>query len=196
MMDAPTSVVFDLGGVLIDWDPRHVYRDLISDEAEMENFLENVVGPAWNRQQDAGRSIADANAELMAKHPEKRELIEAYYGQFDTMMKGPIEGTVSVLEDLAANGVPVYALSNWSAETFPLAQERFDFLKLFKGIVISGHEGLRKPDSALFDLLCDRFELEPEDTLFIDDARPNVEAAEKLGFYTVLFSGPASCVVV
>jgi len=191
MMDTPTSVVFDLGGVLIDWDPRHLYRDLIPDEAEMETFLENVVGQAWNRQQDAGRSIADANAELIAKHPEKRDLIEAYYGQFDTMMKGPIEGTVSVLEDLAANKVPVYALSNWSAETFPLAQERFDFLKLFKGIVISGQEGKRKPDPAIFDLLCERFDLEAEDTLFIDDHRPNVEASEKLGFHTVLFSGPS-----
>tara|TARA_B100000686_G_scaffold332341_1_gene396979 strand:- start:389 stop:1009 length:621 start_codon:yes stop_codon:yes gene_type:complete len=189
--DAPSSVVFDLGGVLIDWDPRHLYRDLIPNEAEMEKFLDDVVGQPWNRQQDAGRSIAEANAELIAKHPDKKDLIEAYYGEFDRMMKGSIGGTVEVLQALADINVPIYALSNWSAETWPLAQARFGFLKLFKGVVISGQEGIRKPDPAIFDLLCDRFELEADETLFIDDHRPNVEAAEKLGFYTVLFSGPS-----
>ncbi len=191
MNDAPTSVVFDLGGVLIDWDPRHLYRELIKDEAAMKAFLADVVGQTWNRQQDAGRSIAEANAELIANHPEHRELIEAYYGEFDRMMKGPIDGTVEVLQDLSANQVPLYALTNWSAETFPLAQARFDFLDLFKGVVVSGREGMRKPDTAIFELLCDRYDLEAEDTLFIDDHRPNVEAAEKLGFHTVLFSGPS-----
>lgn len=191
MNDAPSSVVFDLGGVLIDWDPRHLYRDLIPNEAEMEKFLDDVVGQPWNRQQDAGRSIAEANAELIAKHPDKKDLIEAYYGEFDRMMKGSIGGTVEVLQALADINVPIYALSNWSAETWPLAQARFGFLKLFKGVVISGQEGIRKPDPAIFDLLCDRFELEADETLFIDDHRPNVEAAEKLGFYTVLFSGPS-----
>tara|TARA_B100000676_G_scaffold311656_1_gene382359 strand:- start:16625 stop:17245 length:621 start_codon:yes stop_codon:yes gene_type:complete len=189
--DAPSSVVFDLGGVLIDWDPRHLYRDLIPNEAEMEKFLDDVVGQPWNRQQDAGRSIAEANAELIAKHPDKKDLIEAYYGEFDRMMKGSIGGTFEVLQALADINVPIYALSNWSAETWPLAQARFGFLKLFKGVVISGQEGIRKPDPAIFDLLCDRFELEADETLFIDDHRPNVEAAEKLGFYTVLFSGPS-----
>ncbi len=191
MNDAPSSVVFDLGGVLIDWDPRHLYRDLIPNEAEMEKFLDDVVGQPWNRQQDAGRSIAEANAELIAKHPDKKDLIEAYYGEFDRMMKGSIGGTFEVLQALADINVPIYALSNWSAETWPLAQARFGFLKLFKGVVISGQEGIRKPDPAIFDLLCDRFELEADETLFIDDHRPNVEAAEKLGFYTVLFSGPS-----
>jgi 2-haloacid dehalogenase len=189
--DAPTSVVFDLGGVLIDWDPRHLYRDLIPDEAAMEAFLTDVVGQPWNRKQDAGRPIADANAELIARFPQHKDLIEAYYGAFDRMMRGPIDGTVEVLEVLCANNVPVYALTNWSAETFPLARERFGFLDLFKGIVVSGEEGLRKPDAAIFELLCERFDLEAEDTLFIDDHRPNVEAAEKLGFHTVLFSGPS-----
>ena len=101
MNDAPSSVVFDLGGVLIDWDPRHLYRDLIPNEAEMEKFLDDVVGQPWNRQQDAGRSIAEANAELIAKHPDKKDLIEAYYGEFDRMMKGSIGGTVEVLQALA-----------------------------------------------------------------------------------------------
>ncbi|MBN36169.1 MAG: hypothetical protein CMM46_15610 [Rhodospirillaceae bacterium] len=157
----------------------------------MEKFLDDVVGQPWNRQQDAGRSIAEANAELIAKHPDKKDLIEAYYGEFDRMMKGSIGGTFEVLQALADINVPIYALSNWSAETWPLAQARFGFLKLFKGVVISGQEGIRKPDPAIFDLLCDRFELEADETLFIDDHRPNVEAAEKLGFYTVLFSGPS-----
>lgn len=190
MSPARTHVVFDLGGVLIDWNPRYLYRELIPDEAEMERFVTEVVGQAWNREQDAGRSVADANAWLIARHPDKRELIEAYYTRFDCMMKGAIEGTVAILEELDRRGTPLYALSNWSAETFPLAERRFGFLQRFDGLLISGHEGMRKPDAEIFDLLCRRFDLQPQACVFIDDHAPNIETAAGLGFHAHHFADP------
>ncbi len=190
MKPPPTHVVFDLGGVLIDWDPRHLYRDLITDEAEREHFLTEVCGPEWNVQQDAGRTIAEANADAIARHPDKRELIEAYYGRFDSMMKGAIDGTVALLEALDARGTPLYALTNWSAETFHHGERRFAFLERFDGILVSGREGLRKPDPAIFHLLCERFSLEPAACLFIDDSARNVESADGLGFHAHHFRTP------
>ncbi|MBT5432541.1 MAG: HAD family phosphatase [Rhodospirillaceae bacterium] len=190
MTTPPTHVVFDLGGVLIDWNPRHLYRDLIPDEVERERFLEEVVGQPWNRKQDAGRSIAEANAELIARFPQHRALIEAFYGQFDRMMKGAIEGTVAILHELGDTGVPLYALSNWAAETFPIAQRRFDFFDRFDGMLISGREMMRKPETAIFELLCTRFDLEPGATVFIDDHEDNITAAHALGFHTVHFREP------
>ncbi|MBT6203352.1 MAG: HAD family phosphatase [Rhodospirillaceae bacterium] len=190
MTTPPTHVVFDLGGVLIDWNPRHLYRDLIPDEVERERFLEEVVGQPWNRKQDAGRSIAEANAELIARFPQHRALIEAFYGQFDRMMKGAIEGTVAILHELGDTGVPLYALSNWAAETFPIAQRRFDFFDRFDGMLISGREMMRKPETAIFELLCTRFDPEPGATVFIDDHEDNITAAHALGFHTVHFREP------
>src|SRR5579859_3138781 len=122
-------VVFDLGGVLIDWNPRHLYRKLFADEAAMESFLATVCTQEWNEQQDAGRSFAEAAALLCAQHPQHAELIEAYGARFDEMMKGSIHGSVTILKALHGRGVPLYALSNWSAETYPLAAKRFDFLE-------------------------------------------------------------------
>lgn len=189
MKPEPTHVVFDLGGVLIDWNPRHLYRDLIPDEAEREHFLAEIVGQEWNREQDAGRPIAQANAWLIARHPDKRELIEAYYGQFDRMMKDAIHGTVALLEALHARGTPLYVLSNWSAETFHHAERRFAFLGL-DGLLISGREGMRKLDPAIFRLLAQRFDLEPARTVFIDDHAPNIDSAGALGFHAHHFTGP------
>lgn len=189
MSRPPTHVVFDLGGVLIDWDPRHLYRDLIPDEAEREHFLSEVCGPDWNVEQDAGRPIAEANADAIARYPDKRDLIEAYYGRFDAMMKGAIEGTVALLEELHDRGTPLYALTNWSAETFHHGERRFAFLKRFEGILVSGRERLRKPDPALFRLLCERFALEPAACVFIDDSARNVESATRLGFHAHHFTG-------
>jgi len=187
---APTHVVFDLGGVLIDWNPRHLYRTLIPDETEMECFLTEVCGQPWNQQQDAGRTIAQANAELIARHPDRQALIEAYYGRFDAMMKGAIEGTVALLDELHARETPLYVLSNWSAETFHHAERRFAFLQRFDGLLISGREGLSKPDPAIFRLLARRFRLEPSATLFIDDHEPNIESAEAVGFHAHHFRTP------
>ncbi|HKX10251.1 MAG TPA: HAD family phosphatase [Stellaceae bacterium] len=183
-------VVFDLGGVLIDWNPRHLYRKLIADEAAMEHFLATVCTQAWNERQDAGRTFAEAAAVLRAQHPHRAALIDAYGARFDEMLKGPIEGSVTILETLHHRGVPLYALSNWSRETFPLAQRRFEFLKLFRGTVISGAEGVIKPDPRIFRILLERHEIEPNHAIYIDDNPRNAAAASTLGLHGIHFTDP------
>jgi 2-haloacid dehalogenase len=183
-------VVFDLGGVLIDWNPRHLYRKLIADEGAMEHFLTTVCTQAWNERQDAGRTFAEAAALLCEQHPHHRDLIEAFGARFDEMMKGPIEGSVTILETLHRRGVPLYALSNWSHETFPFAQRRFDFLKLFQGMVISGHEGVIKPDPRIFRILLERHTIEPDAAVYIDDNPKNAEAARTFGIHGIHFTEP------
>jgi 2-haloacid dehalogenase len=187
----PQTVVFDLGGVLIDWNPRHLYRKLFpDDEAGMEAFLTSVCTPAWNEQQDAGRRTAAAESELIDRFPDKTALIRAYYGRFGEMLSGPIAGTVDVLKALHEAGVPLYALSNWSAETFPIARERFAFLGRFRNIVVSGEAGIKKPDAAIFHLLLSRNGLTAGDCVFIDDSAANIAAASALGFMAVRFHSP------
>jgi len=181
-------VVFDVGGVLIDWDPRHLYRKIIDDSAEMERFLAEVCTPAWNEQADAGRPVAEITAELCRAHPAKRSLIESYYARFPEMMKGALDDTVVLLERLHAHRVPLYVLSNFSAETFPLAQERFAFFQHFAGLVISGAEGVKKPDLRIFELLTGRYGLTPARTLFIDDKRENAQAARDAGWQALHFT--------
>jgi 2-haloacid dehalogenase len=183
-----TAVVFDLGGVLIDWDPRYLYRTLFTDEVAMEDFLTTVTTPEWNRAQDAGRPWSEAVEELAVRHPEKRELIEAYWRRWPETLGGAIEPTVAVLRDLRATDVRLYALSNWSAETFPIARPRYPFLDWFDGIVISGQEGLIKPDARIFEVLLERYELQPSQTVFIDDHVPNVDAAAALGMSALRFT--------
>ena len=140
-----TTIVFDLGGVLIDWDPRHLYRQMFSDPQEMEVFLRDVVSPDWNAEQDSGRTWAEATALLLEEHPEHEPMITAYVERWDEMLAGPIEGTVAILEEVRDAGLRIYALTNWSAETFPRARLLFPFLEWFEGIVVSGDEGIRKP---------------------------------------------------
>jgi 2-haloacid dehalogenase len=189
----PSIVVFDLGGVLIDWNPRHLYRKLFDgDDAAMEHFLSTVCTQAWNERQDAGRSFAEAAALLGAEHPDKTALIEAYGARFDEMMAGPIHGTVEILSELRARDLPLYALSNWSAETYPLAQRRFEFLAWFRGVVISGHERLIKPDPRIFRLLLERFAIAAERAVYIDDNPRNATAASALGIRGIHFTGPAA----
>jgi len=183
-------VVFDLGGVLIDWNPRHLYRKLFADEAAMEAFLATVCTQEWNERQDAGRSLAEAAALLRAQHPRHAELIEAYGARFDEMMKGPIDGSVAILQALYDRGVPLYALSNWSAETYPLAAKRFDFLRLFRGLVISGEVGVIKPDPRIFRILLERHRIEPAEAVYIDDNPRNAEAARALGLHGIHFTDP------
>src|SRR3984893_15686504 len=150
-------VVFDLGGVLIDWDPRHLYRKLFAgDEPAMEQFLETVCTHEWNRCQDAGRSFAEGARLLKAEHPDKAELIDAYGGRFGEMLSGPIAGSVEILAELKARGTPLYGLTNWSSETYKPAFERFDFLRWFQGILVSGEVGVIKPDPRIFELLFER----------------------------------------
>jgi 2-haloacid dehalogenase len=192
-MVARSVAVFDLGGVLVDWNPRHLYRKLFGgDEAAMEQFLATVCTQAWNECQDAGRSFAEATAELVARHPGKVALIEAYGNRFDEMMAGPIAGTVEILAELRRREVPLYALSNWSAETFPLAERRFDFLRWFRGIVLSGQEKVIKPDRRIFEILLARYGLLPRDLVYIDDNAKNAAAAAALGMRGIHFVDPAT----
>lgn len=182
------AVVFDLGGVLIDWDPRHLYRKLIADAGEMERFLAQVCNGAWNLQQDAGRPFAEAVRELAARHPEASALIEAYWQRWPEMLGGPIEATVAVLGELKGRAVPLYALSNWSAETWPHALRRFAFLGWFDGLVISGFEGVAKPDMAIYRRLIERYRLIPGQTLYFDDVEANIAAARTLGLIAHRFT--------
>jgi 2-haloacid dehalogenase len=185
------AVVFDLGGVLIDWDPRYLYRKLLDDEAAVEEFLATVCTPAWNAEQDRGRPFAEGVAELVERHPAHAAAITAYHERWPEMLGGAVAGTVEVLAELRAAGVPVYALTNWSAETFGIARERFEFLEWFDGVLVSGEERMIKPDPAIFRLLLDRFGLDPEATFYVDDAEPNVAAAARLGFDAARFTTPA-----
>ena len=180
--------VFDLGGVLIDWNPRHLYRKLFAgDDTAMEHFLATVCTTEWNQRQDAGRPFADAVRALLPTHADKVDLIEAFGQRFDEMIAGPIEGSVNVLAELKARGVPLYALSNWSAETFPPQRARFAFLDWFDGIVVSGHEGVIKPDARIFRILCERYRIAPDSAVFIDDVATNAEAASALGIHGIHF---------
>ncbi len=187
----PTTVVFDLGGVLIEWDPRHLYRGLLDTDEEIETFLDEVGFAHWNHTMDAGHGTwAEAVAELTERFPHRGELIAAYPARFGESLSGPIEGSVAVLHDLHARRVPLLALTNWSAETFPVARDRFAFLDLFDGIVVSGHEGVAKPDLALYALLVERYGLDPGATVFVDDRQVNVEAARSAGLHGLLFTDP------
>ena len=186
-----TTAIFDLGAVLIDWDPRYVYRDLFpGDEAAMEAFLADVTSSTWNHQMDAGRPWADAIAELVGLHPERRDLIEAYWTRWPDMLRGEIPGTVAILRELRDAGVGLYALTNWSAETFPIARQRFDFLGWFAGIVVSGEEGLAKPDPGIYRILLERYAIDPATALFVDDRQENVAAAQVEGMDGVVFTSP------
>lgn len=183
-----TTIVFDLGGVLIDWNPRYLYQQLIPDEQEMNHFLSTITTPDWNEEQDAGRSIAQGTALLVQQHPEHRALIEHFYGRWPEMLGGPIQGAVEVLAELRAGGrYPLYALTNWSEETFPVALARFEFLHWFAGIVVSGTEKSRKPFPDFYHTLFSRYDIEPGTALFIDDNERNILAAQALGMQTVHF---------
>jgi len=188
---APYSVVFDLGAVLIDWNPRHLYRQLLPDEAAMEHFLATVCTPEWNEEQDAGRPFAEGIALLCEQHPHHAELIHAYFKRWHEMLGGPIHSTVAILERLHKRGVPLFALTNWSAETFPQARARFEFLKLFRGILVSGEERLKKPDPVIYQRMLTRFGLSAPRSVFIDDSEKNVRAARELGMIALRFHSPS-----
>jgi len=184
------AIIFDLGAVLIDWDPRHMFRKLITDEDEMERFLAEVTTPEWNAQHDAGVRWADGVAELTAKYPEHADLITAYWHRWDEMLNGPIQGTLEILRRLKSAGYEVHALTNWSDETFPVARARYGFLDLFESIVVSGEERVMKPDHRLYRILLDRIGRTGPECLFIDDNPKNIAAAAELGFETILFIDP------
>ena len=191
-VEPPDAIVFDLGGVLVDWNPRYLYRQFFPGrEAEMEIFLAEVCNQAWNVRQDRGRPFADGVTELAARFPEHADLIAVYDARWDEMLAGAIPDTVDLLADLKALGRPLYALSNWSAEKFPVARRRFDFLASFDGIVVSGEVGMIKPEAAILEHLCSTFTLAPQRTVFIDDMAVNVAAASALGFHGLRFRSAA-----
>jgi 2-haloacid dehalogenase len=174
---ARSIVVFDLGGVLIDWDPRHLYRKLFAgDDAAMEHFLATVCTHDWHRHHDAGRSFAEGCRLLKAEHPDKADLIDAFGARQDEMIAGPIDDAVAILRDLCNVGVSLYALSNWPAEGFSSVRQRFEFLAWFRGILVSGEVGVIKPDPRIYELLIERFGVEPQRTVYIDDVEANVVA--------------------
>lgn len=181
-------VLFDLGGVLIDWNPRHLYRQVFTDAAEMEHFLAVVCPPDWNHILDEGRSFRDAVAERQALFPSYAAAIALWHEQWERMLGGAIEPTLDLLAALRARGHRLVALTNWSAETFPIARARYDFLSWFEDIVVSGEVKLAKPDPRIFELTRTRAGLDPSRTLFIDDSEKNIAAASALGYQTHRFA--------
>ncbi len=184
------AIIFDLGGVLLDWDPRHLYRRYFDAPDEMEAFLKEVDFAKWNALQDAGRPFAEGVAELSKRFPHRAELIRAYHQQWEQSVAGPIDGSVQILNELKRARYPMFALSNWSSETFPIAQRKYDFLRLFDDILISGNVRLIKPNPRIFALMQEQAGYPAPRSVLIDDSAANVAAAEAAGFCAVLFRGP------
>ena len=186
-----TTIIFDLGGVLIDWNPRYVYRQIFDTEEKIDWFFENICTNEWNENQDAGRSLKEATEELVAIHPEHENEIRAYYDRWEEMLGGPIHETVEILRSLKeTKKYKMYALTNWSAETFPVALQRYDFLQWFDGIVMSGEEKTRKPFPEIYQLLLNRFNINPQEVIFIDDSLRNIKGAEAVGIDGIHFQSP------
>jgi len=182
------TVIFDLGGVLIDWDPVYLYQKIFDDIEEREYFLAEICSPDWNQQQDAGRSLKDATESLAAQHPEYEKQINAFYGRWQEMLDGAVEDSVKILEQIHNEGRhKIFALTNWSAETFPYALEQYEFLDLFEGILVSGQENLKKPDPEIYRLLLERYQIKAQQAVFIDDSLQNVTAARELNISSVHF---------
>lgn len=186
---AARAGLFDLGGVLLDWDPRHLYRRIFADEQAMERFLATICTQDWNEEQDRGRSFAEGVRLLVARYPHFAGAIRAYDERWEEMLGGAIEDSVALLAELRRCCVGLYALTNWSSEKFPVGRARFEFFDWFDGIVVSGEEQLKKPDPQIFERAIARFSLDPAATLFVDDKAANCAAAAALGFRTHHFTG-------
>jgi len=183
-----SAVVFDLGGVLIDWDPRHLYRQLFADPAEMEDFLARICTQDWHLAHDLGEDITESCRRLARRHPGHRDMIMAWAERGEEMAAGQIDETVGVLREVKAAGLPCLALSNMEPSAFATRRARFAFMDWFDGFVISGIEGVAKPDRRIFQILLRRYRLEPAATVFIDDSPANVEAARGLGLTAVRYT--------
>ena len=184
------TVIFDLGGVLIDWNPRYLYRKIFSTEEEITWFMENICTSEWNDLQDAGRSFAEATEELVKRHPEHEVPIRAWYGRFPETISVAIQPTVEVLSKIKEKKAHrLYALTNWSAESFPWAQDNFEFLSWFEGIVVSGKEKTRKPFADIYHILLKRYHVDPVRAVFVDDNFKNIKAAGEIGLNTIHFTG-------
>ncbi|MFN8722844.1 MAG: HAD family hydrolase [Rhodospirillales bacterium] len=187
----PSIVVFDLGGVLLDWNPRHLYGKLIADTAAMEDFLATVCTSEWNLEQDRGRDWDEAVRLLADRFPDHAELIAAYHLRWEEMIAGPVPGTKAVLQDLQAREVPTYAITNFSAPKLDLARRTYPEIASFRGIVVSGEVGLLKPEPEIYRRLFDDHRLAPGDTVFIDDVQKNVDGAKAVGMHALLFTDAA-----
>lgn len=191
-MTAVDTIIFDLGGVLIDWNPRYLYRKIFKTEEEITWFFENICTPAWNDEQDAGRSFVEATEELVLKYPEHEVAVRAWYGRWQETIEGSLPDTVAILQQLKEQkNHRLYALTNWSAETFPWALEKFDFLHWFEGVVVSGMEKTRKPFPDFYQILFNRYNVDPARAVFIDDNIKNVVGAQAVGMRAIHFQSSA-----
>ena len=180
------NIIFDFGGVVMDWNPRYFFKDYFNDDERMEFFLKNIAEDEWNAEQDRGRSLQEGTEIQIQKFPEWENELRAYYDNWSTMLKSDIPENVEVLRKLEHSDYELFGLTNWSAETFPYALENYDFFNAFKGkIVVSGTEQLIKPDPKIWEVLLERYQLKSEESVFIDDNPKNIEVAETLGFLTV-----------
>lgn len=185
------NIIFDLGGVLIDWNPDYMYQKIIPDVEFRNWFLNTICTLDWNEKQDGGRTIEEATNELITQYPEHKEIILAYYDRWEEMLNGSIPGTVDLFKTLKENkNLKIFALTNWSAETFPRALEIFDFLHWFDGRIVSGEENTRKPHKEIYELIVTRFSLNKDETIFIDDNLRNILAAEEFGIRSIHFKSP------
>lgn len=191
-MNKIDTIIFDLGGVLIDWNPEYVFLDVFNgDRKKMQWFLDTICTSDWNENQDAGYPMAQATEDRIVLFPEYEKEIRQFYGRWVDMLGGPITGTVDILKKcIKSKDYKVVALTNWSAETFPIAQERFDFLNWFEGIIVSGKEKTRKPFDDIYNLTLNRFNIKAENAIFIDDNHRNIEAANNLGINGIRFESP------
>ena len=183
------NIIFDYGGVLLDWNPHYLYDPYFGDRDKAEWFLTNICTYEWNAQHDGGRPVAEGTAELVAEHLEWKKEIEMYYGEFMQMMGGQIEGMEEYIKQLKAKGFRVFGLSNWSEETFALVRHVYPVLDLMEDMVISGVEKVMKPNHRIFEIALERFGIKAEETVFIDDNPNNVKAASEVGIRGILFEG-------
>jgi len=185
------AIIFDYGNVLIEWNPRYVYQDHFPNDPEgMENFLEEVDFMGWNAHQDRGRTFSEGVADLSAQFPQHAHLIQAYHDRWKDSIGRSYTDTVEIMKQLKQRGYPLFGLSNWSAETFPYAQEKFDFFELLDDMVISGHVGYVKPEPEIYQLILEKIKRPAQECLFIDDSLPNIQQAQKMGFETIHFQSP------
>ncbi|MDX2047035.1 MAG: HAD family phosphatase [Chitinophagaceae bacterium] len=185
------TIIFDLGGVLIDWNPKYVYEKIFSSAEEIKWFFDNICTADWNEEQDAGRPLHEATELLVKQFPRHEANIRAYYDRWEEMLGGPIHETVEIFRKLRQNkNNRIFALTNWSAETFPVALQKYDFLHWFDGRVVSGEEKTRKPFPVIYKTLIERFSINPADALYTDDNVRNLHPAKDLGMYTIHFQSP------
>ena len=182
------NIVFDFGGVLVDWNPRYLFKDIFNDDEKMEHFLQNICTDSWNVQQDAGRTLADGTKLLQEQFPEESEMIQQFYDGWEVMLRDEIPENTKLLSRFDRKKFRLWGLTNWSGETFPIALERFEFFKEFEGIVVSGDEKMIKPNDDIYLLLLERYGLKAEESIFIDDNYNNIVTANKLGFQTIHFT--------